>query len=453
MTCLQIIRYGKKKGDVCNRSRCRIHKSAIDRKTFKKNKYRQAIKKMAQPFSAPPFPNVRQHFYTNQAVAGEEIMNVYTYMRYCILVAQCQSGKTGVAKNVICNFVNLHLDAIPILLIPISSNDILNQAKREFQHLIHEDNILSLPQMLNTDCLADRIAANPGRAVLLIVDESHLNATIEKSANCLFNTLRNAGINGAQGILPDNCWLLSISATPNAELAGHLQNTTEANKAIVQLVPGEHYYGIKDMLTSGRVFESHRLKEDLAQKNFINDIKDRYMDMCKYGLVRLPSHASCTRFQPLLAAEGIHSVIFDSYVPTSRDIGQQVKIAPTGLTLILMVHRLRASVQVDSTYICFVHENFVKNVDTTIQGLPGRMCGYGKRAHAVDIYCNPLALMAQLRWLEDGINSVYIPSCRTIQGGFSSHDEESIAVRRCKPIEKSIYHFINPKDLSVGLSE
>jgi len=409
-----------------------MHSSKEIKKGRKRIRYLEKIHVLPP---MPHFPDPYADTRVNQIVAAEKVLECYTAgHKFVMLVSQCQSGKTGVGKNTLRLWLNSRPNGIAILIIPISSNDILAQAKREFHGIVHPDNILSLPQMLNTECIKDRMEKNPGREFILVIDESHLNATIELqsfSANCLFNSLKYAGIHPNGTEIADNCWLLSISATPNAELAGLLHQESPG-KAIVYLEPGEGYYGIEDMLLSGHVYQGFDLKEDLP--NFADTCKTRYGHLAKYGLIRMKSHAHCEEFGGLLVRLGIKYIIYDSYMTLPGTIMGQVQIEPAEFTILLLVHRLRASIQVDTQHICMVHENPKTFVDTIIQGLPGRMCGYNKKDHGVDIYCNPLALTAQVEWLKNTFRREYIPACRTVR----SHE----------PIEKSIYRALGPNKIT-----
>jgi hypothetical protein len=451
-TCGHAIKSGRNKGTLCtrkwyaNHEACKSHIPLLGKRLMKQQRHETQLLglKVRLPIPIPvtaPFPTANEQFFENQIKAGQEVLQIYQQeprVPYCVLVAQCQSGKTGAAKNVMRNFCNLHLDAIVILLIPIGSNDILNQARREFREELQPEDILSLPQMLNTNCLKERIDLHPERKFLIVIDESHMNALVEQSANCLYNTLRNANIaaNGTQ--VPDNCWLLSISATPNAELSGLLQGNAQGKKAVVYLEPGEDYYGLKDMLHLDRIKQAVRLSTAEQQTAFIGTLQERYAGQHKYAIVRMKSHHHCEEFALRLTTVGIKSLIFDTYVKRTSQVATQVLVKPEEFTVILIVHRLRASIQLDTRNVCMVHENNIKNVDTTTQGLPGRMCGYGKRDHGVEVYCNPEAIRAQIAWLDAKFSAESIPSCRSVTGHYLAPVDADPLYP--EPIRKSIYH-------------
>ena len=448
--CGHPIKSGINRNQLCTRKwrpgheACTYHIPILGKRLLKQQRPPPVLTVGPRPIpTQAPFYSVDTFFRANQVAAGHAVLAVYRQeprMPCCVLVAQCQSGKTGAARHVIQNFCNAHLDAVVFLLIPISSNEILSQARREFAREVQPDNILSLPQMLQTDCLRIRLARYPGRQCLIVVDESHMNALVDQSANCLYNTLRNAGIHPNGLVIPDNCWLLSISATPNAELSGLLQESAVGKKAVVYLEPGVGYYGLKDMVDLGRIHPALKLTTPEGQTAFLALLQTQYAHRLKYAIVRMNSHACCEEFARRLVAAGLQAMIFDSFVQRTRQIAAQVDIAPMAFTVLLIVHRLRASIQLNTQHICLVHENNIKNVDTTTQGLPGRMCGYGKRDDAVDVYCNPEAVHQQVAWQEDRFGVKTIPPCRSITGHYVAPNPVDAPPRYAAPIIKSIYH-------------
>jgi len=446
MSCQSTVQSGPQKGSICGKpvtlsGVCGRHKTPYDRRVFKTNKFENAVKTLGvRP--APTDPNAG--YWPTQIAAGKEVLTVFQSGRhYCVLAAQCQSGKTGVSKNAIANVLSVNPQIIPIVIIPISSNEIFAQTQREFSELVDVSNILSLPQLHDADCLKRRMEKNPGRDFLIVIDESHLNSLIVPGeASCLFNALKNINVCTDGSFIPDNVFILSISATPTAELAGVLQLRGIAEmpgKDVVYFKPGENYYGIADMFALEKVLPAVTLKEEGDRQAFAQVIHTRYFGRPKYGIVRLRSHQECLSMAVHLAALNIPAFIYNSYVHTSVDIGTILKRAPDQLIIFLLVQRLRASIQLDTQHICMVHENITATSDTTTQGLPGRMCGYGKQDHAVDVYCNVAVLKAQMEWITSGFAPECIPQCRTVTGQYIPEKVGTLKPVYREPISKSIY--------------
>jgi hypothetical protein len=450
MSCQVAIKSGPRKGSVCGKpitqsGVCGCHKTPYDRRVFKMGKYEQGVKTIGHSVVITD-PNAG--YWPTQITAGQDVLQVFQSGRhYCILAAQCQSGKTGVSKNAIANIQKVNQNILPIVIIPISSNEILEQTKREFQELVDVSNILSLPQLHDVDCLKRRMEKNPGRDYLIVIDESHLNSlVVPGEASCLFNALKSVDICTDGSFIPANCYILSISATPTAELAGLLQlrgaveMPAESGKDVVYFKPGENYYGIADMFSTERVFPAVPLKEEGDRQAFAEMIAMRYSTRQKYGIVRLRSHVECLSLANYLARHNIPALIYNSYNAASTDISTVLKRAPDQLIMVLLVQRLRASIQLDTQHVCMVHENITAMVDTTVQGLPGRMCGYGKRAHAVDVFCNVDGLKAQLKWINSGFAPECIPHCRTVVGNYIPAKVANLKSVYPEPIAKSIYY-------------
>jgi len=450
--CPRILR---KKKTVCGKpikssGVCGRHKTPHDRQAFKAKKLDNLPIIGITP--APSNPNAG--YWPTQIEASKEVLSVFQSGRhYCVLAAQCQSGKTGVSKNAIANILSVNSQIIPIVIIPISSNEIYAQTRREFMEFVDESNILSLPQLLDADCLKRRMDKNPSREFLFVIDESHLNSlVVPGEASCLFNALKKINVCTDGSFIPDNCYILSISATPTAELAGILQlrGTDMPGKDIVYFKPGENYYGIADMFSLERVFPAVSLKEEADREAFSRVIHDQYYGQQKYGIVRLRSHQECVSMSVHLARQNIPALIYNSYVHMSADISMILKRAPDQLIIILLVQRLRASIQLDTRHVCMVHENITATADTTTQGLPGRMCGYGKRDHAVDVYCNVPVLKAQLEWITSGFAPESIPQCRTVTGHYVPSKVGTLKPVYREPISKSIYCFKIPSASSAS---
>lgn len=453
MNCIATIKSGSNKGKRCNAKRkeglyCGRHYNyprpiptpsprhgeIIQKKTIVKRKVEDNI--VTNEWKEKIEKEGVYHSYINQEKAAIEALELYTNgFKYVCLVAQCQSGKTGAAKTIIHEFYNdstNYPNFTPILLIPISDNDILNQARREFNELIDPNNILSLPQMKDNNYIKNLI--NDHRYVnhkfLVIVDESHMGSTFKNLNNpttLLFDILKNANIfpNGKR--IHPRCFYLSISATPNAEFAGLLQREINNIKKPIILEPGDGYYGIKDMFENNKIFQSYDLNNYSEKNNLVDLIKNKYISIKKYIIIRVKDTNEAKIFGDqikLLLKDTVKIIRYNSKETNKKKkdkkLNEILNEPPLLLTVILLVNRCRASIQLDSQNICMVHEKFDADVSITTQGLPGRMCGYHKKNHQVDIFCNVSALQIQLNWIETNFDIMSIPQDKNISGGVSN---------------------------------
>jgi hypothetical protein len=433
--CTSILKKGSSRpGEECGRHNCGIHNKK-GRPCLPSFALIVATIVLSQnPLQHLLQVQLPQIIYNNQIIAATEITQQFKNKKFVNLTAQCQSGKTGVARQTIANFSQLkNGKVIPIVIVPMNDNDPKNQARFEFFGLVNENHILCISQMKDPKSLKRIIdtnrEANPGFSFLIIIDESHLGSTInrETATTCLLKTLQTAGISPNGLNCPDDCSVLSISATPNAEIAGLIQANVSSQKARVILQPGEGYYGIRDMFELKRVHESFDLKTIEGRGQLSQLIANNYQNTKKYILIRAKD---CERSDDLKAVLHAHNPQAKVHQYDSRDENCEFSLdslhhEPDQLTIVIIVNRCRASMQLDTQHIAMVHDNGSAETDTTTQGLAGRMCGYGKMHHGVQIYCNVDALNNQRNWIESGYESDCIPKVSKIVGGVSSSPKAS----------------------------
>jgi hypothetical protein len=440
--CKNIIKSGVRKGQPCGITKCGRH--------HKKEK----LINPATPLDlknepVPNHPNkvaivkkLPGHMdLTNQVKVAQEAIALFRDQRhFVIMTAQTQSGKTGAAKQVITLFSEgFGHNFIPILLIPVNDNGILNQAYREFDGLIDHDYILSIPQMLEKTRIANIMAKSPDYKILIIIDESHMGATItENGTTCLLEILANAQINPNGTYAPEKCYILSVSATPNAEIAGLIglnSSNGEKKKDRVILRPGAGYYGIADMFNLDRVHPAFDLKTEEQKVKLSQLIATKYSGIHKYILIRVKSIADSDIFSRILQEhlENPRIIQYDQKHEGKDKLKEYLDTSPERLTIILLIHRCRASMQLNTQHIAMVHENPDAEIDVTTQGLPGRMCGYGKAEHGVDIYCNQQALKTQLNWINSDFSTFSVPTCKNVDGGVGTLEYSTDHWEPCLP--------------------
>ncbi len=426
MVCTQIIKSGPNQGHICGRSNCSYHKAKVAKKPVV-SCVAPIMKKIIKPDGmidlVIKLPNAGN---TEADKAAHDIIQIFkTGIRFIVLVAETQSGKTGACKMTIVQFCKEYDIVIPFVIIPVNDNEILNQARREFDKIVDATHILSIPQLKNANHIRqlmehDRITC-PNAKFLIIIDESHMGATIDNNSGttCLLNNLRNINIRPNGLSAPDNCNILTVSATPNAEISGMIHTSINGKKQMVKLKPGKTYYGVKDMFELNRVHQSLDLSEVENQKALAELLKSKYANLRKYAIVRaLNSHHS-SDMMTIFHNYSIPCIPYDMYNNKGSKIQSILNRVPEQLTVIFIIQRCRASMQIDSTNVCMIHESYNADAPTTAQALPGRMCGYNKRDHAVDIYCNVDALKVHLNWINSDFNCDAIPVCKNITGGVS----------------------------------
>lgn len=208
------------------------------------------------------------------------------------------------------------------------------------------------------------VAPNATRT-LFIWDESHAAQNIGMRPDAF---LACAGIcpSGDPDVLrARGNFMLSVSATPISEISDALHLKQE--KTIIRMDTPANYYGIANMLESGRINGYKKIDEvfDIEVPNFANP---------KWGLIRaVGDKADQIRF--CAVQKGWKTIDFCDKI---KDIGSlsELAAAPEVPTLVLLKELMRMGKELDKEHIQFVMETSDSKTDVTVQGLLGRVCGY-----------------------------------------------------------------------------
>ena len=322
--------------------------------------------------------------HPNQAVAAKNIFDVFVdaTLRFVMLIALCQAGKTGAFQELI--RLMLAQGVVERVYILCGSND------TELRDQAHEDT-----KKANPSAYADGIikvifrqdfkgASMDIANSLTIVDESHMDQT-QKQELDIFLARHGLSMDGnPKTLVEKNAFIVSVDATPYSELAA-LQHKESYKKHIEELVPGKDYYGLAEYYHMGRVLPTF----DIFSKPcaFEKIIKGRGN---KYALMRLTK--SKHGMQQEDAAIKVYKRIGGKvlyYTDKKTDIAitsaQKAKLklniclddAPSVPTLVIVRGRLRAGKVVPKKHVGFVWEGAkISKTDSLVQGLAGRMCGY-----------------------------------------------------------------------------
>lgn len=361
--------------------------------------------------------------FANQIIASIKIMyHLNNGTNHVILYAQMQSGKTGVAaavaylfrKNIqptikIINDIKQNLDRLTLdttldnddsnilFICPINDNNILSQHQRElnqYYKVVKKENILTIPQL--KQLIKSGNGIHPffkiGQRNLLIIDESHFCqdeiSPINNTRLMVYKLLSDIGLQ-LNGLVngPYDVKVVNISATPFSELVSLKYSEISQRKALVTLENGLNYYGIKDMYKADKIFSACNFKD--IDEVYICDLLDKYIYDDGFGIIRLHDIAEYDMIEELIniyyTSIKIHKI--HSTNNNTKQVKDIISSNPGKLELIFICNIMRASYQLNTENILFVHE-YSARPDMTYQGLPGRCCGYNKHEHNVDIYCN-----------------------------------------------------------------
>ena len=331
-----------------------------------------------------------------QINASNDIITSYrSGVRCALLNAQCQSGKTGAYQLTIKKMLNTGMVRRVYIVCGSAETELRQQAR--------DDTLAANPEYFNMD---NRTGEQSGAITvifhqdfdkheldvenaLIVVDESHL---VQTKGQKLHGFLGAKGVkqNGDPAALfANNAYLLSVDATPYAELAALYHKETAFPKAVITLEPGESYFGLGDYKGTGRLLPTFNIATDPERFEALLLSVSR-----KWVLMRLTHGASAddqeSELRAICAVRGFPCLLNTSDatdVAINRKQQEQFAIdgkvvpcledAPEVTTVVIVRGRLRAGKVVPKKHIGFVWEGATNSkTDALVQGLPGRMCGY-----------------------------------------------------------------------------
>ena len=350
------------------------------------------------------------NIHENQMKAGQKIIHKYTQgINYCILIAQMQSGKTGTAKYVTYYLLHSHhklgkLDSERMYYIcGMNDNDLRSQAIREFKDLIPKKNIMFSKQLQKMDKDKELHTID-----LLIIDESHYGSNKNSQLDKFISATSDRTL-----------FTLSVSATPMAEVASQEKH----GKALVELEPGDNYYGLADIFCNGLISQSVSLSKDEGQEFLYGAIEDEIdRGSPKYCIVRLPSQWYQSELEEdiLECYPDVACINHHSEYSNVQDFNDYIVDKPATTTIIWVYNALRAGKQLNTEHIGFVYDTSESKTDVIAQSLLGRILGYGKGDHKVRCYTDMESSKKMLNWVQSMYCKESIPSgSKNIKNGYS----------------------------------
>lgn len=437
VNCKAILKYGPKKGERCTKKAKYTHMNTSYCGTHFRpyKKLRQGNNSLPNVTRRENTNGVVQHIinsiYPNQSKAADQILQHFKNgIKSVLLTAEMQSGKSGTAKDTIARFQEWAEDAVTSIVLTINDNELVEQMQREFGSYVSHNYIFKAVDLSSKFYLETLLNTNPNKKILIIIDESHYGNSSGGSLDTFF---RNADI-GLDGCnLPPNVYLLTISATSNAEIVLTNDKDISKYKRFVVLENGNDYYGIGDMLREDKLKPGWKLEGDLddhSWQKLKTTIKSYCTGEAKYKIIRVNDSNGIKKLRELVSVisdEIGFQVKFISYDQHNKahDINTIIGNKPTHHIVIGLAQKLRASKQLDTSYINMMFE-YTKDgyVSTTVQGLPGRACGYGKKTHGVLIYTNIRHCALYNDWCKSGFKPLCTPNDKHVTHGVQGHETE-----------------------------
>jgi hypothetical protein len=376
------------------------------------------------------------YVYDNQIKAAEEV--IYSFFtkqnRWCLLIAEMQAGKSGtffsipyiISKNKILIKklgIDIHNDDMNVwLLTGMSDKELIEQFEGDIAQYTGKadlcNNIFNNPTMLkyynktqnelNLDSSIQKMRKNS----LILIDESHYGADKKQTLNKFLTKVLGINPNGDNTeLIEKNIYVVSISATPVAEFIE--SETSIFNKKLIYLENSEKYWGISDMFNNNKIHKSWDLKSEISIDGFINSFTN--INNTGYILIRC-SEAKQKDIEFRLFEKNID---YDKIEYNSEKDNKNITIKsildnkPNKYTIVFIRGKLRAGKRINKKHIIMVHDTADSNVDTTVQSLLGRCCGYpskksGYGSH-IEVYCDDISAKKYKNWVDSKYDISMVP--------------------------------------------
>lgn len=363
--------------------------------------------------------NANGKIFDNQIECAKKILYAfdsdYPKSNYVVVDGETQSGKTGVLFATV-NLINrlrlretIGINRV-IYLTGSNERELKNQQVNRCDELMsfNEDDVEVL-FMKNSD-FKKYINDKKNKSIdgtILFIDESHYGTS--KEFNQLPKFLKHYGIDYLTNtnLEEHNVRIISSSATVFSEIASDLEKT----KIVVRYEPGPGYIGINDFIKNNNVVELDRnifdnAIVDKALPNFLNDAynhlksieentgnvkcaivrvfgnrrtRNDFDNLKKYGSDKFDFYQFDTSDDSSLKYDTLWDKI-DLYCvsPQRRTPGKYLMVVIKGALRMGMTVRDEGKNNFTKNHISVLYD-YTKtqdNVQATIQGLLGRMCGY-----------------------------------------------------------------------------
>ena len=338
--------------------------------------------------------------YEQQIRVMEENLVRFQEQSWGMLLAPMQSGKTSSFLLTACEMMRSGKVDRAVIFTGCRETDLREQLKEDkqkfkelYQLFLHSqgvhgsDLIVSLVDNIKIYFGQDLDTCEAQDKTLYIWEESHYGQSHKQEVD-LF--LRRMGIQ-ATGILPGNCFMLSVSATPFSELSDHHHMTQD--KFVVRMIPSDQYLSVKKMMTNGQIRTMKDPVKELAE--ILRPVQSGYV------LIRA-TKTQQAKMSSIAIAAGFDVVQCD--MDHNYDLNKKLNILPLKKTLIFIKGMCRMGKKLDKTYLRVCVETSCGKTDTLLQSLIGRVCGYDSRSDILIYVKNlPLDELEKYNLLHEGV--------------------------------------------------
>lgn len=348
--------------------------------------------------------------YDNQKEKALEIFNSFMQgVSLVTLVASPQLGKTGCANMLMYMMTTHNDDNLAIhyqnvfIITGMSDKDWRQQTKERMlecfkERVYHRNDMHKLVTNIRDK-----------RDILIIIDECHFG---NESNQTIHECLKTAGLLDIKVLLEKNIKILCISATPGNVLVD-AQTWGKEHHQLVIAKDNVGYTSFKNLVDEKRVI---KLK-DLKKENNVTDILDLIENTWtqpKYHIFRVSD--SLLQKSPLVRL--ILERKYTRYIHNSDEridnVEKMLATQPKNHSFIFVKGYWRAAKTLNDANIGFCYESG-KDDNAIIQGLGGRLLGYGRQRGALApiLCCNVDTIDNYINWLNTNADYLTMPRYHT----------------------------------------
>jgi hypothetical protein len=364
-----------------------------------------------------PLLHIEMPYANQRSCAHEMLAHFRGDLRYVLLRAPLQSGKTGSYQYLIRLMLDLGVVDRAYVICGSHERELLEQVEQDVRDWHGARALNRTVHVLFRQHFKQRTMVT--RRTLIVNDESHMDCQFDQQLD-RFLTRHGLSMAGTTDAMRENgTYMVSVSATPFAE-ESVMAHGNSFPKALVRLQAGEGYYGPMDYYRDELLRKTYSVATGAGKADFVEEIRG-VTGRGKYVIIRLCEGrvmgdkarrdarermglavASAKENEVILdvleemeAAGQIRLLRFTSkYTKERRQVaitGRErggleipcLEDAPEEPTVVLLDGRLRCGKRVPKKHIGMTWDTSIhSNVDVILQGLVGRMCGY--RGHSDD---------------------------------------------------------------------
>jgi hypothetical protein len=353
------------------------------------------------------YHSIMAEVHVNQQTCGDSIIKAFVEeeKHHVLLLAQMQMGKSGTYWYTILNVMFNKMNGIDnVILMSGNRETELHQQvlidKKDYvkwffsqQHIVDMSSASELKEMKNKFLKNIQIVwggqlykknkntCEVSDNTLIVWDEAHYAQSENNAPDKFFkhNNLQSL-VNGSAPLKKRNILLLTVSATPFSELVVNACEERTLHK-VVKLIPDTNYCGLEHYMSNGLINNSFIINEDNMKEFKHILLKHNVSYDPKYVIIRVTDNKKKQNMIRKVCDDLNFS--YKYYNSTRKDIDLNDMVTkPTVSTVIIISGMLRMGKVIHKDHISMVFEASTKNckrkVDTGLQGLLGRVCGYSK---------------------------------------------------------------------------